>query len=392
MKSLWISLDDSMKQAVALGLLRDGQYELAADKMENMIQDGLDIPPWLWDIFIYKYGQLGFLDEAVALAEKRVGLARDLAKIPLNSWYFLLDECSKGMHYEGTKFIWDRLVEPGVIDPPDGILLNVLNTASRVCDATLATQAIRHLSERGAKLGLHHYEALVDSYALAEDIENALQVLCIMAKARIQPEEASTRTLLLCLKDSANLTTRATELLFRLREEYEIPIAALNVVLEVCMEQGNTTGAIDLYRHVRDLCDAGPETRTFELLLSQPVDADLADFIASEMSAFSIKPTPPMFDTLINSYSQTGDLEVAFNYLKQYSSMLVRTGAIKLTGDWLSRGTLDALVRRCISAEDPRLWNVVNQARNRGIELEDDVQRILLESSKGQAMMQGAGS
>ncbi|KAK3390894.1 hypothetical protein B0H63DRAFT_125371 [Podospora didyma] len=345
--------------SVALGLLRDGQYEMALDYLDWTLKvAAADIPHWVFDTFIFTLGKLGFVEEAVEVLQKRPPMAPGSGSGPgsssLGVWYFLLDECSRALRHTGTKYIWDKMVEPGILNPSDGIAVNVLNTAARNADADLANRAIQHLSARRVKLGLHHFEPLVDCYAQSVDLENALQVLCIMSSAGTQPDSASTRSIFALLKQSPRLAENATDLLSNLRKTHEIPIAALNVLLEALCEHGPIEAALGLYREARHLCPLGPNYKTFQLLMAKSENAEVASFLVSEMEFLSIRPQRDMYDHLVRSFALDGSLEVAFGYL----SLMESAGGYT----WLSKRTLLVLLERCFRDEDPRVWGIVDKA------------------------------
>lgn len=392
MKQSWIDITSEGRCSIALGLLRDGQYELALDSLEQMAEDKIDIPPWLYDIFIYSLGQLGHVDEAVKLLQRRLQTDEDDGKIPLNVWYFLLDECSREHYYEGTKFIWNQMVQSKTLVPSDGMCLGVLNTASRYSDSKLATQVIQHLSTRGVKLGMHHFEALVDCYSQNNDLENALQVLCIMHSAGIQSDEGSTRSIYLALKRSPGLTSVAVDALFSLRSKHEIPISAFNVVIEGLSETGNYDKAMDLYRDVRRFCSSGPDVHTFEPLFKSCTELQTAQFLASEMSAFSIRPSRAIYDQLVYTFALDGDIELAFRYLWEMGRIAAAAGARKSAESWITKRTAVALLRRCIAIKDDRIGDLLEEAKRRGMDLRREFHPPLadaMDDNMGDKLRQG---
>ncbi|XDG10146.1 hypothetical protein ABKA04_009761 [Annulohypoxylon sp. FPYF3050] len=195
MKNRWYSLTGDDQTSVIIGLLRDTQYELALEKLEEMQKNPVTIPSWLYEIFLYTFGELGFHEETLAILKHRLRIA-NIASKPLspNAWQFLLDVFSRDAFYDGIKYIWDHSVSPGYINPPDGVVMNTLNAASSHADAYLAMEAIQMLSSRGRKLELHHYEALIDIHAQENDIRKAFTVLCIMAKAGLRPDLSKMKT------------------------------------------------------------------------------------------------------------------------------------------------------------------------------------------------------
>lgn len=377
MKEAWIDVTPEGRCSVALGLLRDGQYEMALDALEQMTEEGIDIPSWLRDVFIYALGQQGYVDEAVKMLQRQLQSDEDDHKVPLNIWYFLLDECSRELYYEGTKFVWNRMVQSKTLVPSDGICLNVLNTASRYSDSKLATQAIQHLSTRGVKLGMHHFEALVDCYSQNNDLENALGVLCIMNNAGIQSGRGSTRSIHLTLKRSPGLTTAAVDALFSLRRKHEIPVSAFNVVIEALCDTGGHEKAIDLYHEVRRLCSTGPNVHTFEPLFASCTELKTAEFLASEMSALSLRPSRAIYDRLVYIFTVDGDIEAAFRYLWEMGRFAATTGARKSAGSWVTKRTAVALVRRCFARKDDRVWDLLNEGKRRGMDLEQEIHPTL---------------
>jgi pentatricopeptide repeat protein len=384
MKERWLDITVDGQCSIALGLLRDGQHEMALDNLEQMMDGGLELPAWLHDIFIFVLSQHGFLDEAVALLQRLHQVKTQ--NLPANVWYFVLDECSRQYHYEGTKLAWDTVVQPKILVPSDGICLNVLNTASRYSDAKLATDVIRHLSARNVKLAAHHYEALVDCYANRDDVENALQALCIMAKAAgmgggaaQQPCLASTHSVSLAFKRSASLARVGRDAILRLAETYTVPLAAFNVVVEGLCAGGDDGEAFELYQQIRHLCGCGPDFDTFRPLMERTWDQAAARFLVDEMQAFGVRPTREFYDRLVYLCATGGNLDGAFVALDELKRTFV-PGVLPRPGEWVCKETALAVVRRCVAERDERLWNLLSFARRIGLDL-GSAGRALAESA-----------
>ncbi|AEO55301.1 hypothetical protein MYCTH_2298988 [Thermothelomyces thermophilus ATCC 42464] len=365
MKEQGIELGDEGKFSVAVGLLRDGQYEMALDYWDQLRDAGTRIPEWVSSTFVYVLAMRGFVDEAVQLFRQVLDAAGGSASaVPLPLWSYLLDECSRNLHYEGTRLVWDEMVSPGKINPADGIALNVLNTAARQGDTTLATAVIELLSAREVKLGFHHYEPLLESYVKAGSLEGAFRVLCIMNDAGVQPDQSSTRSLYAALKEGPpDLVDEAIGIL---RQLERVPVAAINVLLEALAtgSGGDMTRTLDAYRQVCDLCQSGPNQQTFALLLDECASAEPAVFLVSEMDRFSVRPSPPILDSLIRCFALDGNLDVALLYLDEMSRLA--TGG---SPTWVSRRTLLAVLQRCHKEKDPRASKLVAEARRRGMTL-----------------------
>ena len=270
MDAVGIELGDDGKGSVALGLLRDGQYEMAVDYIEGLLENGsTEVAPWVLDIFLYVLARRGFLDETFGLLQKRLqylyskspaGAAAAaseevntgekeveideeiLANIPLTLWYFLLDECSRNLHHAGTKFIWSQLVATrGIINPPDGVLANILNTAARAADSQLGTEAIQYLTSRQAKLDAHHYDAFVDCLAYAGELEAALEGLCIRSAAGVPTDKTSTRSIYSLLVHGSRLQAESGIETPEMRSAEE-DRAAMKAAAKVLLELGKTKG------------------------------------------------------------------------------------------------------------------------------------------------------
>ncbi len=372
MKERWMELSPAGVQSVAVGLLRDGQYELALDKLEEMAATGIETPPWVLDVFVYTLAQAGFHDEALKIMHRRALKAGD--QISLNVWYFLLDSCSRSLHHQGVKYLWRRTVEPRILNPSDAMCLNILNTAARHGDAGPGQHGHAARVGQGRQAGHAHFEPLLDAYAAAGDIANALQALCIMQDAGIQADRGSTRSIFLSLKQQPALLDGALQALAELRVQFKMPICALNVVVEGLLEKGDTDAALDLYRHVRRYCPDGPDAATFALLVKKCRDARLLHFLAQEMASFSIRPTPDMYEALIFSNAELGSLDLAL----QYAFALAKDGPTAAgTGQWIGRKAAEALVRRCFADEDKRVWDLVRASKATDQSLEPIVQDVL---------------
>ncbi|XXG94503.1 hypothetical protein Hte_000760 [Hypoxylon texense] len=375
MKNRWYTptIDDSVN--ITVGLLRDNQYELALEKLEELHKDSNNVPSWLYDIFLYTFGDLGFHEEALSILQHRLKVAMVASEpLSLNTWQFLLDVFSRDAFYDGIKYIWDHSVSPGYLNPPDGVVMNVLNTASSHEDAALAVSAIETLSRRGKKLELHHFEALIDIHTRQNDLVKAFTILCIMEKADLHPDLSSTRSIFRILLHSSSETEAAMRLLHKLRLDYKVPAAAFNVVLEATVIHRPFKVALDLYRSVRQICIDGPDIETYHVLLAHCIQRKSMNFLFAEMQAFSIEPTWATYDHLIRISTMQDDYSQAFHFLYTMGSS---TAATLPEDPWPSRGSALALIKRCIEAEDIRVQELIEGCRKRGMSIDGEVQQLL---------------
>ncbi|KAI1428228.1 hypothetical protein F5Y12DRAFT_732529 [Xylaria sp. FL1777] len=375
MKNRWYEITPTAEVSIIVGLLREGQYELALFKLEALNKLPINVPPWLFDLFLYTFGELGFHEETLTILKHRQRVVDVVKRAPLslNTWHFLLDVFSRDAFHPGIKFIWDHSVTPGDLHPPDGVVFNVLNTASVHGDTELCMSAIHELSARGVILNMHHYEALIHVHIRHDDLPKALTVLCIMAKAGLSPDLASTRPISQMLYNSSASTDRALKILHELRVQYTVPAAAFNVVLESFAAHGGFRVAFDLYRTIRQVCIDGPDIQTFDILLQHCTQKKSMNFLLAEMEAFSLKPTKSVLDHLIRICSIQDDYEIAFRYLEM---MRAATPPNSSETWWVSKGSALALLRRCIQSQDPRFKDILEECRRRCLFGEDDIKSL----------------
>ncbi|PBP21053.1 pentatricopeptide repeat protein [Diplocarpon rosae] len=366
MKERWLGLSPEGWHSLVIGLIRDRQYELAMDKLEEMHSDQILVQPWLYDILTFQLVHHNELDEAFNLLKLRFDSNRD--EIIPTVWYHLLDAFSSSFHYEGTKYIWTRRVETESFVVSDGICIAALNVAARYSDPELATSAIRILSSRKSALTTFHYEALLAAYAGAKDLKTAFRVLVIMTKAGLQTDSCTTRPLFMVLSNSLDLPIQAWDVLEELvQDNHAVPISAVNVVIEATISSGQFAEAVEMYKSVHDLFKISPNTETFNILLqgaARQKRKDLSMFLAGEMQALAIKPDHLTYDRLILACHNQDDYEDAFRYLEE----MVGVGADHPDGGWWMRGgTAKALVQKCVDHSDERAWELLDEMDRRGM-------------------------
>ena len=102
MREKWFGLSPEGFHCLVLAHLRDRELEMAMDRLEQMVQDGLHVQPWLYDIFMYQLAELDEMDEALGmLANRYEGLGHD---IDPNVWYYMLDKFSDAYHVSVRPF------------------------------------------------------------------------------------------------------------------------------------------------------------------------------------------------------------------------------------------------------------------------------------------------
>ncbi|KAJ4425160.1 hypothetical protein N0V82_000215 [Gnomoniopsis sp. IMI 355080] len=366
---------------IVLGLLRDEQYEMALDKLETMIQEGIEVDPWVFDIFIYVFGKLEFLDDALRLVRHRLDRGFDVS---LNIWYFLLDVCSKGQNHQATTYIWNRTVKQGVVNPSDGVALNILNMASVYGDTELATQVIQYLAERGTKLSRAHYEALADAYSMQGNVERAIEVYCIMHGAGAEVSQASVGTLCQSLSRDPSHINQAVDAMEQLKKKYKLPVGVFNAVLNEMVKSSASTPekafirALELYRRIREFVPNGPNLETFRNLLWRCTRSEIAQFLAAEMVAFKIRQNlvimELMFKVHVEHNGPVHRVKAAFYKVAPHFHSDYAPGSRR----WQNIMDLSVkLVKRLIAERDPEAWRILDICRRNG--LEEDTIRMMRE-------------
>ncbi len=372
MKNRWYSLSREDITSVIVGHLRDGQYELALEKLEQLYQSAMVNPPWLYHIFVYVFGELGFHAESFNILQHQVKIYGP--NQPPAMWQFLLDVYSRDAFYTGIRYIWDRVVTPGILNPPDGTITSILNTASKHGDTDLVMGVMRMLTDRGKRLDLHHYEALIHAHSLHQEVRKPINVLCVMSKAGLALDSSSTRSIYQMLRDSPSATDEALAIMEEIRQQYQVPIAAFNVVLEATSIHKGFQKALDLYRGVRHISTGGPDLATYHVLLRHCTMKKSMKFLVDEMETFSIRPDETTYDHLIRISTLQDDYRPAFLYLDKMRSSET---AGRPNNWWMSKSSALALTKRCIEAEDGRVQHIIDICRDRGMSIDAEVRKLL---------------
>lgn len=250
------------KQTVAVALLRDEQYELAYDSLLKMHAEKTRVDPWVYDVFIFVFGKTGFLDEMLEILASRLELeyAEGLDTLQL----YALDVCSAAFHYPGTVSGWSTLVRSGKVNPSDGVVENVLDTAAREADTAMATEALDMLANR-VKIRDYHYESLVEAFTNAGDLAGAVRVYCIMHETGIfVTQEVANRLIQSAGERGAGL---ASWLLEAGQEGKTLPSALVDAVMVNQIAASNYDQAMKLFADYEKLCgNKCPDDVTLQLI------------------------------------------------------------------------------------------------------------------------------
>lgn len=378
MKQAWLTISFDGLVSIAVGLLRDGQYEMALEKLEELHKTGVPIPSWLYDVFIFTFGESGIHEETLMVLQHRLNQVTTV--LPTHMWSFLLGVFSRDAFYEGIKYVWARAVTSGHYRPSDSVVLNVLNAASRNGDITMAMESITTLSSRGKKLGMHHFEPLLEVRTAANDLPKAFLTMCLITKAGLQPDLSSTRAIYQKLQSSPSQTEEAVAILRDLKQDQQVPTAAFNVILEATLLHHGFKPSLDLYRSMPQVCNSPPDVDTYNLLLGRCTLHKSMRFLLAEMEALSVKPDEATHNRAIVISTLSPNYEPAFRYLQK---MKTSETDGQSNGWWMDRAAALALIRRCILAADSRVQELLAECKARGMnDIEAEVRLLVAEAQR----------
>ncbi|KAI4141419.1 MAG: hypothetical protein LQ340_007651, partial [Diploschistes diacapsis] len=273
LKATWTPLTPAGHHYVIAGLLRDRQLELALESFHALQQHDITPEPWLLNLLLHTCLSVSAFPEATTLLHQRLALTTPTSPLPSAVWLHVLTSAAQALHHPLIAFTWDRAVATDYLNPPSGLCSLVLDSCSRAADPDLATDVFRVLGGRSSPVRPFHYEALLETYLGAGDLESALTVLNIMARTPQPPTDASARSLFLFLRDRADGRGGPSDALRVLRARAKsgerAPLCAVNAVLEALVWRGELGEALAAYRRLAFLVPDGarPNTHTFNLLL-----------------------------------------------------------------------------------------------------------------------------
>ncbi|KAF2768227.1 hypothetical protein EJ03DRAFT_328427 [Teratosphaeria nubilosa] len=410
MRNRWLELNAEGMHDVAAGLLREGLFEQAMNRIDGMQREGVQAQPWLLDMAVYMLCAAGEVEEAHRVMRQRFD--RGEMTLSRTVWHTLLDIGSYYRHHPSTALVWNSQVNTGYINPASGICLNVLVTASQAGDALLATDVFSQLSKRGAQFQLIHYQLLMDCYlnTANPDLTRALSILTIMTIEKLVPTVFETRALFRHMRNRLDLVKEAFTILRSLHDQgRRIPLAALNLLIECYVEQKDLDGALKVYKLMHSFAPPSSSNthitfaniETFNLLLKgcrvvSPPDEAQASFLVSELLALRIKPTSLTYDRLILVFIEAGThalqtaavssppdetqrarglelLDWAFRHFADMRAVSAYdSSSSSMTGEalgWMPRfGTVELLAVQLAKVGDGRCWDVLQAGEDVGSE------------------------
>ena len=128
-------------------------------------------------------------------------------------------------------------------------------------------------------------------------------------------------------------------------EKRDIPIAAANVIIELCAQTRAMTEAVDIYKELHTVCLGGPETTTFNHLFNACRNSqrhDICTFLVQEMIFLKVLPNRMTYENLILFCVDSDRYKEAYKYLVEMTG----------SGFSLSEGARKHVRTKCFVSHD----------------------------------------
>ncbi|RSL73281.1 hypothetical protein CEP54_000381 [Fusarium duplospermum] len=389
MQSYWFEFTRSAKQNIIVGMLRDGQHELALSKFEEFFKEEGRVELWVYDVFIVEFGRAGLLDGLLEmLKQRRAAKGTDDAFRSL--LYHALDVFSQAYHYEGTVWAWTRAVRTPMHNPPIVTLDNVLGTAARHGDMILAHEVINILRNLEIKPSKEHYEALIEASVNAGNLGGAFQYLSTMEQIGLRLDRGSTRSIYQALKEDPERIDKAVGALEENRGN--LSVQAISVTIEAMAQERGTEAAMPLYRDVAFLSGKNPDHFLLRDLVMNSAETKTTYALAKDYSSMfrnegMPRETIKAYGLMISACLEFNDLNIAFRLANR-----IVTADRSRKGEedpklWRMAEWIRPLVKAGLEVKDNRVWPIVD-ALDQGDDEPAKMVRLLLseyrkESGKG---------
>ncbi|KAM0343453.1 hypothetical protein ACHAPU_008483 [Fusarium lateritium] len=393
----WFEYTTSAKQNIAVAMLREGQHELAMDKLAQLMDGPERIDIWVYDVFILEFGRMGFFDEMLYLLKQRKH-AKGTDSSFRNIQLMALDTFSQGFHLAGTLFVWADAIKTSIHNPSNGILENVLATAARHGDAGLATEALNMLSTRG-KLDQYHHDAIIEAFAHAGDVAGAFVALNTLQNAGWFVDQGTTRPILQALLDDTVLIHKSVYAIHTMHKEGPVSLDAVMVTIEALARTQTSEAAMPLFRDTYRFTGKSPrhsdiwnvlqycaETETkYELAkayYAKIVEIDLVPgaLVQDEPSQDGTSldgrdskswrgqaDAAAAFNITIPACAEKGDFELAFNFIDFAKAATINSTKVSsdsqepVSTQWRFSDWVEPFIKKALDAEHPRVWELVDE-------------------------------
>ena len=278
--------------------------------------------------------------------------------------------------------------------PGTATCLSVLALASVHGDVNLATDVFRLLTERDTPITTHQYELLISTYLKAGDISSALSVILIMVDAKLTIDAGTCNPLYLYMTKKADDETSRPLHVFSLLQAFEtagriVPTAAVNACMQASIRLTNLEEAIEIYKVLHTVSQAGPNVETFNILFKgchKNARKELAMFFANEMIQLGLQPNRVTYDRLILVCLQSDDLEDALLYYEEMMHIASTSNDLFMKP---RRNTWELLIHRCVKQGDERAVALLKAYKRLIEDPRQQIEKAVVERFTEQAVDQG---
>ncbi|RAK97193.1 pentatricopeptide repeat protein [Aspergillus ibericus CBS 121593] len=330
LRDRWLPLSPVGWHYVVAGLIREHQFELALDHIEQMERKGTMVESWLHSLLIYYLCDFGEFDEVVRLMRTRTNQGLEMTS---TLWLYVLDVASAAFHYETTRYIWRQKVELRYLSPEYPLCSSVLAVAARAGDTELAASVFSFLAEVDIPPQLVDYERMVEAHAVSGSPYSGFEVLCKMHMAGMALEDRSTRVLLTHMIQKQTPPRDAWVMLKRLKaSKLRVPLECAKVVLEMCeYEALDNPSVVDdgiaFYKELYALCPDKADVSVYNVLIGMcrlAHNTEAGMFLVKEMAALGVIPDQGTFEHLIIMCLEAGNFESGYMYFQDLLGQAAR--------------------------------------------------------------------
>ncbi|KAI0030792.1 hypothetical protein K488DRAFT_53427 [Vararia minispora EC-137] len=309
----------------------------------------------------------GFVHAALGLAKN---YEKALGKLDPATWVRLLMAATDQFFGDGVSFLWNKVVNDLQIKPTEGLCLEVLNVAGRFGLRELAVDALRALHQQGIHPEEHHLAPMVEVFARHDAYKDAFAVLCMLREGRITSSATTAQPIFARLQADASAMDAAWSALEELYNEgTHLSVTCVNVIIQAAVAHGDLQRAIGTYQLLPEL-GLKPTAETFNFLLSGAIAAEhreLGNRLMHDMKNASVVPDTQTYERFVVLCLGGASYEDAFFYLEEMKSQ----------GHTPPRDVYEAIVRRCVYSRDERFQIALDEMKEMGYDVSENLQRFL---------------
>lgn len=386
MEQRWISLNPDGWNHVVAGMLKETQYALAAEKLQQMRSMG--IPVFRWVDIAFAHCLIGAGEYAEAFEAMQEINKRGDGLTPMNTILSLLEATSEDYNSEITTRLWEEMVSPGFLNPSSGVCHKILIMAVRARDLALASKVFQHLAARVDVPSLDACEPLFDLYISSGDIEGAINFLCAMKESGLEASEFTVRSLVdLCGSGQVVLERDPLAILKQMISKVPsvkstVPVELINAGMEIRLRAKDFVSIKEVFDQYSIYCSSPPNLRSYFLLFKacrqlQDLQAVVDYYHKWRQSSAPSARDSHLFGSLISTSIDAEDFSSATQFLlaAQDEGIDMPSQTLK---DWLST----------IDQKTPPSSNSLNVFREKlehavlGGSLREDIQRLSFASTE----------